>query len=138
MKEVLVSKDFPFDRFTLLPLDVTTPHELPFPVYKEKVDTAFSSTVEPSVRTDKSPLIHFTSSFLERTREVMLQFGKDAMELHDIVTMWFAIENPPLPLIVQNQDVLAAKWKVSRRHFDVERYVRSHISIIYSYSSVQP
>jgi hypothetical protein len=71
----------PLDRFLLLPLDITTPHELPFPIYRTYVDTAFESTAMPSHSEGKPPLRHFTSSFFERTREIMLEFGKDAMEV---------------------------------------------------------
>jgi hypothetical protein len=119
----------PLDRFILLPLDITTPHELPFPFYKEKVDPAFDSTMAPSVSTSKAPLTHFTSSFLERTRELMLQFGKDAMELHDIVAVWCAIENPP---VLQDAcaDTLALGWKATRRKFEIERQVYSHLKYV--------
>ena len=104
----------PLDRFILLPLDITTPHELPFPLYNSKVDPSFESPANISTASHKSPLIHFTSAFLEKTREIMLQFGKDAMELHDIVAVWCAIENPP--------DVdIASGWKGERRIFDIER-----------------
>jgi hypothetical protein len=71
----------PLDRFLLLPLDITTPHELPFPVYQQHVDNAFQSTASPSNPDRKPPIQHFTSCFFERTREVMLEFGKDAMEV---------------------------------------------------------
>jgi hypothetical protein len=104
----------PLDRFLLLPLDITTPHELPFTVYKAKVDPAFDTSSSPSVVSDKSPLTHFTSAFLEKTREVMLQFGKDAIELHDITAVWCAIENPP-------SDFLSPGWKARPRTFDIER-----------------
>ncbi|KAG5730996.1 hypothetical protein E4T56_gene12947, partial [Termitomyces sp. T112] len=57
---------------------------------------------------------HFTSSFLERTREIMVSFGKDAMELHDIVAVWCAIENPP-------GCSLSRGWKTRSRIFDIER-----------------
>ncbi|KAJ7668429.1 Inosine/uridine-preferring nucleoside hydrolase domain-containing protein [Mycena polygramma] len=109
----------PLDRFLMLPLDITTPHELPFPFYKEKVDPSFETSATPSVQSSKSPLTHFTSSFLEQTRVVMLQFGKDAMELHDIVAMWCAIENPPVPDGFEN--VLASGWSARSRNFDIER-----------------
>ncbi|KAJ6602166.1 Inosine/uridine-preferring nucleoside hydrolase domain-containing protein [Mycena sp. CBHHK59/15] len=109
----------PLDRFTLLPLDVTTPHELPFLYYKEKVDPSFETSVVPSTSSGKSPLTHFTSSFLEQTRVVMLEFGKDAMELHDIVAVWCAIENPPTP--DGGVDALAPGWKARSRAFDIER-----------------
>ncbi|KAJ7128914.1 nucleoside hydrolase [Mycena crocata] len=109
----------PLDRFILLPLDITTVHELPFPFYKEKVDPSFETSAMPSNGSNKSPLTHFTSSFLEQARVVMLQFGKDAMELHDIVAMWCAIENPPVP--DSSVDPLASGWKANSRAFDVER-----------------
>jgi len=105
----------------MLPLDITTPHELPFPVYQKSVDPAFSITASPSIAQEhfKSPVAHFTSAFLERTREVMLQFGKDAMELHDIVAVWCAIENPPF---ADNETPkLATGWHGQFRVFDIER-----------------
>ncbi|KJA27672.1 hypothetical protein HYPSUDRAFT_62728 [Hypholoma sublateritium FD-334 SS-4] len=123
VKELLIStelhKGLPRDRFLLLPLDITTPHELPFPFYKTVVDPAFDTSARPSLAGEKSPLVHFTSSFLERTREVMIQFGKDAMELHDIVAVWCAIENPPF---ADNEPMtLAPGWKGTSRVFDIER-----------------
>ncbi|KAG6886275.1 hypothetical protein C0993_006685 [Termitomyces sp. T159_Od127] len=118
VKELLLSVDsgtgLPLDRFLLLPLDITTPHELPFQVYTEAIDTTFDSTAIPSLSLGKSPLVHFTSSFFERTREIMISFGKDAMELHDIVAVWCAIENPP------GCD-LSPGWKTRTRVFEIER-----------------
>lgn len=105
----------------MLPLDITTSHELPFSLYKKHVDPAFDSSKNPSISAGKAPVIHFTSSFLERTREVMISFGKDAMELHDITAVWCAIENPPLADGVPT--TLAAGWQGIHRIFDVERYV---------------
>lgn len=128
VKELLVPSDpghgLPLERFLLLPLDITTPHELAFPHYKAAVDPAFASTAAPSRPEGKSPLVHFTSSFLERTREVMVEFGKDAMELHDIAAVWCAIENPP----VKDEEegglpALREGWKATKRKFDIERQV---------------
>lgn len=117
VKELLLSDSgLPLDRFILLPLDLTTPHELPFPLYNSQVDPAFASSASPSTASHKSPLIHFTSSFLERTREIMLQFGKDAMELHDIVAVWCAIENPPVADLS-----MAPGWEGRTRIFEIER-----------------
>lgn len=117
VKELLLSDSgLPLDRFVLLPLDVTTPHELPFPLYNSQIDPTFDSSTNPSALSDKSPLIHFTSSFLEKTREIMLQFGKDAIELHDIVAVWCAIENPPV-----NDFNMAPGWEGRKRIFDIER-----------------
>ena len=109
----------PLDRFVLLPLDITTPHELPFPEYKRAVDPAFYNSSFLSNSLNKSPLTHFTSSFLERTREKMLRHGKDAMELHDVVAVWCAIENPPLPYAAPM--VLTPGWQGCKRIFDIER-----------------
>lgn len=112
----------PLNRFLLLPLDITTPHELPFPFYKAKVDPVFESAAKPSQAEGKSPLVHFTSSFLERTREIMIEFGKDAMELHDIVAVWCAIENPPVhgePEVAV--PTLQRGWKAVKRVFQIER-----------------
>ena len=73
----------------------------------------------------KAPLVHFTSSFLERTREVMLMFGKDAMELHDIVAVWCAIENPPPSdeelARANSLPVLQSHWGAVHRKFQIER-----------------
>ncbi|KAJ7782897.1 nucleoside hydrolase [Mycena metata] len=99
----------PLDRFLMLPLDITTIHELPFPHYKAKVDVSFETSAIPSDKSKKSPL----------TRSIMLQFGKDAMELHDIVAVWCAIENPPV--LDGHEDTLGAGWDARSRIFDIER-----------------
>ena len=127
MKQLLLSSNedlrLPLDRFLLLPLDITTLHELPFNVYQQEVDSAFQSASEaPSDGSDKIPIVHFTSSFLESTREVMVSYGKDAMELHDIVAVWCAIENPPIQEGGE-AGTLSPGWKGLYRTFDIERYV---------------
>ncbi|KAF8575098.1 nucleoside hydrolase [Ramaria rubella] len=90
------SVGLPFDRFLLLPLDITAKHELSFVEYKMNVDSAFVSSAVPSKPEGKTPLAHFTSSFLERTAEVMRQFEIDALQLHDPMAVWCAICNPPV------------------------------------------
>ncbi|KZT26825.1 nucleoside hydrolase [Neolentinus lepideus HHB14362 ss-1] len=111
----------PIERFLLLPLDVTTPHELSFPLYKKLVDPAFDSTKAPSKPEDKTPIQHFTSSFLERPREIMRSFGKDAMELHDPVAVWCAIANPPVADEIKGQvPQLHPEWVAVQRKFQVE------------------
>ncbi|CCM01125.1 uncharacterized protein FIBRA_03173 [Fibroporia radiculosa] len=126
VKELLVptppSLGIPLERFLLLPLDITTVHQLSFPFYKERVDPAFESTSKPSQPEGKSVLTHFTSSFLERTREIMIEFGNDAMELHDIVAVWCAIENPPVEVEAEGAiPTLRPGWKAVKRKFEVER-----------------
>ncbi|KAF8198020.1 Inosine/uridine-preferring nucleoside hydrolase domain-containing protein [Pholiota molesta] len=126
VKELLLSTQpiklhsgLPLDRFMLLPLDITTPHEIPFPLYKQVIDPTFDSPALPSKPDGKPILTHFTSSFLERTREIMLQYGKDAMELHDIVAVWCAIENPPF---ADDEPMsLGAGWVGTPRVFEIER-----------------
>ena len=51
----------------------------------------------------------------------MLQYGKDAMELHDVVAVWCAIENPPL--LDAAPTALAPDWQGCKRIFDIERWV---------------
>ncbi|THG94757.1 hypothetical protein EW145_g8080, partial [Phellinidium pouzarii] len=41
------STGIPLSRFLLLPLDITTPHELPFPLYAERVDPFFETPGAP-------------------------------------------------------------------------------------------
>ena len=118
MKELLLPFDqhvgLPLDRFLMVPLDVTALHKMSFVKYKEQVDPSFASTTNPSTVAGKLPLTHFTSSFLERAREVMQQFGSDSMELLDIVAVWCAMDNPP-------ERPLADGWKAGVRSFDIER-----------------
>ncbi|KAM0749022.1 nucleoside hydrolase [Meredithblackwellia eburnea MCA 4105] len=77
----------------LLPLDITTPHNLPFELYKSLVDSSFEDTKRPSQPgAGKSPLVHFTSSFLEGTRETVRRYHKDWMEMHDPTVVWALID----------------------------------------------
>jgi hypothetical protein len=114
----------PLERVLLLTLDITILHELPFAFYIQHVDPNFDSTTNPSVAAEKSPMSHFTSSFLERTRELMVDFGKDVMELHDIVAIWCAIDNPP-EAFAKEHDLpsLLPGWTAAKRKFDIERCV---------------
>ncbi|KLO14611.1 nucleoside hydrolase [Schizopora paradoxa] len=122
VKELLMDGGFPLERFVLLPLDVTTPHELRFPLYASRVDNTFKDTSAPSqASAGKPPLVHFTSAFLERAREVMVAFGKDAMELHDVCAVWYAVANPPLGERGLLDPGHAEGWKAHPRLFDIER-----------------
>ncbi|KAN0091228.1 Inosine/uridine-preferring nucleoside hydrolase domain containing protein [Tylopilus felleus] len=112
----------PLERVLLATLDVTTRHELPFPFYIQHIDPTFDSTRRPSIGSAKAPLIHFTSAFLERAREMMISFGKDALELHDVVAVWCAIENPPEVVAEENAlPGLSPGWAAVKRKFDIER-----------------
>lgn len=77
----------------MLPLDLTSYLVLPFSLYKSAVDPPFADTTSPSDGTaGKRPLVHFTSSFLERTREIMRSFGSEMMELHDPTVVYALID----------------------------------------------
>ncbi|KAI9569734.1 nucleoside hydrolase [Boletus coccyginus] len=119
---VVPGSGLPLERVLLATLDVTTPHELPFPFYIRHIDPTFDSTWRPSVGLGKTPLTHFTSSVLEHTREIMVTFGKDALELHDVVAVWCAIENPPETVVEENAlPGLSPGWAAVKRKFDIER-----------------
>ncbi|GJJ06362.1 hypothetical protein Clacol_000553 [Clathrus columnatus] len=123
--EVLASANLPLERVFILPLDLTGSHILPFAEYKERVDTSFENTQRSSRPEEKTPLVHFTSAVLEMTREIMLGFGIDGMELHDPVAMWCAIANPQILEHDYNGnsgDDLKPKWNKRKRAFQVERY----------------
>ncbi|KAI0290395.1 nucleoside hydrolase [Multifurca ochricompacta] len=114
--EVLISPTtrLPLARVLLLPLDITTTHLLPFVTYTTRVDPTFAADT-PSVGMGKTPLAHFTSAFLQRSRAVMLGFGRDAMELHDITAVWAAIAHPP------GLEGTAPGWTIRQRFFKIER-----------------
>ncbi|KIK97378.1 hypothetical protein PAXRUDRAFT_230975 [Paxillus rubicundulus Ve08.2h10] len=119
---VVQGQGLPLERVLLVTLDVTRSHKLPFTFYIQHVDPDFDSTTNPSVATEKSPVSHFTSSFLERTREVLLDLGQDTMELHDVVAMWCAIDNPPEAFAKEhNLPSLSPGWAAAKRKFDIER-----------------
>ncbi|KAJ4000594.1 nucleoside hydrolase [Lentinula boryana] len=106
---------FPLERFLLLPLDVTTPHQLPFSLYQENVDSGFDSS-----KASAKPVTYFTSSFLTHTRHVMNEYESDAMELHDIVAVWCAMFFPPLSDDSYMDTNNVPGWKAIKRHFDIE------------------
>ncbi|KAF5344174.1 hypothetical protein D9757_005692 [Collybiopsis confluens] len=106
----------PLDRFFLLPLDITTNHQLPFPIYKERVDPRFESATSSA-----RPITEFTSAFLAHTRKTMNQFGSDAMELHDIVAVWCAIHFHSFSNETSIKETRVPGWSAVQRVFDIER-----------------
>ncbi|KAH9935513.1 nucleoside hydrolase [Fomitopsis serialis] len=108
VKELLTPDDpntsIPLERFLLLP------SILPLRTSYPSLSTLLESTQPSKTR----------RSFLERTREIMVGFGKDAMELHDIVAVWCAIANPPVEVeTVGALPKLQPGWKASRRKFQL-------------------
>lgn len=132
MDEVLISPTthLPLARVLLLPLDITSTHLLPFSSYITHIDPAFAID-RPSIPAAKTPVTHFTSAFLRRTRSVMRAYGKDAMELHDIAAVWAAIAYPPGP------EVSAPGWTARRRLFQMERYAM-HYALARGNESTDP
>lgn len=93
-------------RLTFAPLDVTTPHSVPFP-----------SLLFPDASAGDARLQAFTTAFLTRVRGLQAQFGNpDAMEMHDPLAVWYAVANAARP----NGD-LAPGWAVVPREFTIER-----------------
>jgi inosine-uridine nucleoside N-ribohydrolase len=107
MLEAVKSGLFPM---FLAPLDITTPHQIPF---SDLIHSSYPDNPDPSL----TPLQHLTSAMLGRVRGLHVSFGlPDAMEMHDPVAVWYAIQHAHLPA---NQ--LAQGWKVKARQFKVER-----------------
>lgn len=97
---------------TMCPLDITTPHTIPF----SQLIYDASNQINPP-----TPLREFTSAMLVRVRGLMKAFGlPDGMEMHDPLAIWYAISNPP------RRDLNGGSgreggWKTQKRVFKVER-----------------
>jgi len=117
----------------IFPLDLTSYLTLPFALYTSAVDPTFSDTSSPSSPQGKAPLTHFTSSFLERTREVMQQFGSDVMEQHDPTVVYALIDWAKATRAragagtaaseEQDEGEFAPGWAYRRVEFEVETCV---------------
>lgn len=83
---------------TILPLDITTPHAVPFPQLLLPDPT--------------SPVDVYTSAFLPRVKDIYKSLGlPDEMEMHDPMVVWAAVA------IVRGDE----GFKVRTRKFEVER-----------------
>lgn len=52
----------------------------------------------------------------------MIDLGKDVLELHDIVAVWCAINNPPeVSQAADSMPTLTPGWVAKKRVFDIER-----------------
>ena len=99
-------------RIVLAPLDITTPHQIPF---DDLIHPSYPSNPDPEL----TPLKHLTSAMLGRVRGLQASFGlPDAMEMHDPVAVWYAIAHAHLP---RGQEA-AEGWAVKPRKFKVERH----------------
>ena len=100
----------------LAPLDITTGHALKWDAYRKRVEQDFLPDNRPSDAL--SPLNRFTGAFLRHVARVMHRYGKEAMELHDPLSVYFAMCHPPTR---DGKITLQNGWEVKRRDFVVER-----------------
>jgi inosine-uridine nucleoside N-ribohydrolase len=95
----------------LAPLDITTQHTMLWSDYTKLVDSSFPDGEPPS---SLAPLPFFTSAFLRHTVQIMKRYGKSAMELHDPLSVWFALE-------AAKGNMTTGGWETQRHDFAVER-----------------
>jgi len=100
----------------MAPLDITTPHQIPFddlihPDYPTNAPAPSTATFA------STPLRQFVSAMLVRVRGLQASFGlPDAMEMHDPVAVWYALAHAGLKPLD-----LASGWELQPREFKVER-----------------
>lgn len=98
----------------MAPLDITTPHLIPF------TDLIHPSITGDAPASEPTPIEAFVGAMLVRVRGLQASFGlPDAMEMHDPVAVWYAVENAALPSIgvAQPKDGFVLR----QRDFQVER-----------------
>ncbi|WVQ74783.1 hypothetical protein IAR50_004389 [Cryptococcus sp. DSM 104548] len=103
----------------LAPLDITTPHAIPFYdlIHPSVVPIANEKGVV-AVKGDPTPLERFTSAMLVRVRGLQASFGlPDSMEMHDPVAVWFAIAHASQ----KRGSAPAVGWRLKPREFMIER-----------------
>ena len=104
----------------MAPLDITTPHTIPFLdlIHSDYIPTSDGSLPSPTTGdTAPGPLKSFISAMLVRVRGLQASFGlADAMEMHDPLAVWYAIAHASLPL-----GQSAKGWQIKQREFKVER-----------------
>jgi inosine-uridine nucleoside N-ribohydrolase len=109
----------------LAPLDITTPHQIPF---SDLIHSSYPDSPDPKL----NPLQHLTSAMLGRVRGLQESFGlPDAMEMHDPVAVWYAITHAHLPADQYNDNDdstlgegdlgIQKGWVVKPRQFKIER-----------------
>lgn len=105
----------------MAPLDITTPHQIPF---HDLIHPSFMHPDGPPTPGGEAarnmmltPIREFVSAMLLRVRGLQASFGlPDAMEMHDPVAVWFAIAHA-----AAKPGELEASWGIKERDFQVER-----------------
>ena len=103
----------------MAPLDITTPHQVPFDdlIHPGLVSGPDGSVPARESDTPPSPLRAFISAMLVRVRGLQASFGlDDAMEMHDPVAVWWALAQASRPVLD-----LAEGWELQPREFKIER-----------------
>ncbi|ODN92830.1 hydrolase [Cryptococcus wingfieldii CBS 7118] len=103
----------------LAPLDITTPHAIPFyDLIHPSVVPIANETGKVPVKGEPTPLESFTSAMLVRVRGLQASFGlPDSMEMHDPVAVWFALAHASQ----KRGSAPAAGWRLKPREFLIER-----------------
>lgn len=105
-----------FFNLIMCPLDITTPHRIPFSdlIHDSYIpDSNGVTTSDPSI----GPLRAFLSAVLLRVRGIQASFGlPDAMEMHDPLAIWYAIANAG-----RSFSDPAPGWSLRPREFKIER-----------------
>ncbi|WVF72631.1 hypothetical protein IAT40_007449 [Kwoniella sp. CBS 6097] len=105
----------------LAPLDITTPHAIPFSdlIHPTVMQIPDSNGNIPQ-RGEPTPLETFVSAMLVRVRGLQASFGlPDSMEMHDPVAVWYALAHAEK----KRADTLesAEGWQLTQREFKIER-----------------
>lgn len=91
----------------MAPLDITTPHKVPFSDLIQSDETL----------SDAGPLKRFVSAMLLRVRGLQASFGlPDSMEMHDPLAVWYAIASAGL-----GKGQVPPGWTLKARDFQIER-----------------
>lgn len=105
----------------MAPLDITTPHSIPF---SDLIHPSVVAIPEPSTgvvrKTSETPtpLEAFISAMLVRVRSLQANFGlPDAMEMHDPVAVWYALAHAGVPRGAGPVE----GWALNGREFTIER-----------------
>ncbi|OCF76096.1 hydrolase [Kwoniella mangroviensis CBS 8886] len=104
----------------LAPLDITTPHAIPFSDLIHPSVVKIPNSKGELVETDEepTPLQAFVSAMLVRVRGLQASFGlEDSMEMHDPVAVWYALAHA---MQKRNSPPLEG-WKAVQRDFKIER-----------------
>ncbi|RSH81396.1 hypothetical protein EHS25_006928 [Saitozyma podzolica] len=120
----------------MAPLDITTPHQVPFSdLIHPSIAAAAAAQGGPAKLTngyplkgvktsptgehgEPTPIQAFVGAMLLRVRGLQASFGlPDAMEMHDPVAVWFAIAHAGATKLSSSVD----GWGLQKREFRVER-----------------